>query len=165
MEQSTLLNVDLWSGREKKKREIGMASKRAENSERSLGYPGFVKPVITKDSKPLGRRKRSLGHLGSVKLVLTLGSSARFGALALKLGWWHRLVGWPPFPLPPCSPGPLGPGMGEKRSPPLKTLKCALARLVVWTVLGLVSFYRTKPYQEVFPLAECVRCPEGQLVW
>ncbi|GFT13752.1 uncharacterized protein TNCV_3832041 [Trichonephila clavipes] len=71
MEQSTLLNVGLWSGREKKKREIGMARKRAENRERSLGFPGFVKPVFTKDSKPLGKRKRSLGHLGSVKPVLT----------------------------------------------------------------------------------------------
>ncbi|GFY34478.1 hypothetical protein TNCV_2821641 [Trichonephila clavipes] len=60
----------LWSGREKKKREIGMARKRAENREGSLGFPGFVKPVFTKDSKPLGRRKRSLGHLGSVKPVL-----------------------------------------------------------------------------------------------
>ncbi|GFV47975.1 hypothetical protein TNCV_2295551 [Trichonephila clavipes] len=49
MEQSTFLNVDLWSGREKKKREIGMARKRAENRERSLGFPGFVKPVFTKD--------------------------------------------------------------------------------------------------------------------
>ncbi|GFV77869.1 hypothetical protein TNCV_4674631 [Trichonephila clavipes] len=49
MEQSKLLNVDLWSGREKKKREIGMARKRAENRERSLGFPGFVKPVFTKD--------------------------------------------------------------------------------------------------------------------
>ncbi|GFU91403.1 hypothetical protein TNCV_2541711 [Trichonephila clavipes] len=57
----------LWSGREEKKREIGMARKRAENRERSLGFPGFVKPVFTKDSKPLGKRKRSLGHLGSVK--------------------------------------------------------------------------------------------------
>ncbi|GFV44598.1 hypothetical protein TNCV_3998881 [Trichonephila clavipes] len=71
MEQSKLLNVDLWSGREKKKREIGMARKRAENRERSLGFPGFVKPVFTKDSKPLGKRKRSLEHLGSVKPVLT----------------------------------------------------------------------------------------------
>ncbi|GFV58237.1 hypothetical protein TNCV_1288821 [Trichonephila clavipes] len=70
MEQSTLLNVDLWSGREKK-RKIGMARKRAENREGSLGFPGFVKPVFTKDSKPLGRRKRTLGHLGSVKPVLT----------------------------------------------------------------------------------------------
>ncbi|GFT51589.1 hypothetical protein TNCV_4626081 [Trichonephila clavipes] len=61
----------LWSGREKKKREFGMARKRAENREGSLGFPGFVKPVFTKDSKPLGRRKRSLGHLGSVKPVLT----------------------------------------------------------------------------------------------
>ncbi|GFT74019.1 uncharacterized protein TNCV_3707551 [Trichonephila clavipes] len=43
-----------------------MARKRAENREGSLGFPGFVKPVFTKDSKPLGRRKRSLGHLGSV---------------------------------------------------------------------------------------------------
>ncbi|GFT94171.1 hypothetical protein TNCV_3922351 [Trichonephila clavipes] len=42
-----------------------MARKRAENREGSLGFPGFVKPVFTKDSKPLGRRKRSLGHLGS----------------------------------------------------------------------------------------------------
>ncbi|GFS78465.1 hypothetical protein TNCV_3147221 [Trichonephila clavipes] len=28
-----------------------MARKRAENRERSLGYPGFMKPVFTKDSK------------------------------------------------------------------------------------------------------------------
>ncbi|GFY00179.1 hypothetical protein TNCV_2835361 [Trichonephila clavipes] len=69
--QCPLSKVGLWSGREKKKREIGMARKRAENRERSLGFPGFVKPVFTKDSKPLGRRKRSLGHLGSVKPVLT----------------------------------------------------------------------------------------------
>ncbi|GFU50743.1 hypothetical protein TNCV_241291 [Trichonephila clavipes] len=48
-----------------------MARKRAENREGSLGFPGVVKPVFTKDSKPLGRRKRSLGHLGSVKPVLT----------------------------------------------------------------------------------------------
>ncbi|GFW08267.1 hypothetical protein TNCV_1655821 [Trichonephila clavipes] len=61
----------LWSGREKKKREIRMARKRAENREGSLGFPGFVKPVFTKDSKPQGRRKRSLKHLGSVKPVLT----------------------------------------------------------------------------------------------
>ncbi|GFT28112.1 hypothetical protein TNCV_644971 [Trichonephila clavipes] len=45
--------------------------KRAENREGSLGFPGFVKPVFTKDSKPLGKRKRSLGYLGSVKPVLT----------------------------------------------------------------------------------------------
>ncbi|GFX63662.1 hypothetical protein TNCV_2824481 [Trichonephila clavipes] len=32
-----------------KKREIGMARKRAENREGSLGFPGFVKPVFTKD--------------------------------------------------------------------------------------------------------------------
>ncbi|GFW72899.1 hypothetical protein TNCV_830261 [Trichonephila clavipes] len=71
LEQCSLSKVGLWSGREKKKREIGMARKRAENREGSLGFPGFVKPVFTKDSKPLGRRKRSLGHLGSVKPVLT----------------------------------------------------------------------------------------------
>ncbi|GFT29407.1 hypothetical protein TNCV_176461 [Trichonephila clavipes] len=58
MEQCSLLNVDLWSGREKKKREIGVARKRAENREGSLGFPGFVKPVFTKDSKPLGRREK-----------------------------------------------------------------------------------------------------------
>ncbi|GFU02080.1 hypothetical protein TNCV_837241 [Trichonephila clavipes] len=71
LEQSSLSDVGLWSGREKKKREIGMARKRAENREGSLGFPGFVKHVFTKDSKPLGRRKRSLGHLGSVKPGLT----------------------------------------------------------------------------------------------
>ncbi|GFW55883.1 hypothetical protein TNCV_4390261 [Trichonephila clavipes] len=71
MKQSILLSVDLWSGREKKKKETGMARKRAENREGSLGFPGFVKPVFTIDSKPLGRRKRSLGHLGSVNPVLT----------------------------------------------------------------------------------------------
>ncbi|GFX23748.1 hypothetical protein TNCV_3596901 [Trichonephila clavipes] len=71
LEQISLSNVGLWSGREKKKREIGMARKRAENNEGSLGFPGFVKPVFTKDSKPLGKRKRSLGYLGSVKPALT----------------------------------------------------------------------------------------------
>ncbi|GFS54812.1 hypothetical protein TNCV_3575551 [Trichonephila clavipes] len=71
LEQISLSNVGLWSGREKKKREIGMARKRAENRESSLGFPGFVKPVFTKDSKPLGKRKRSLGYLGSVKPALT----------------------------------------------------------------------------------------------
>ncbi|GFU83040.1 uncharacterized protein TNCV_65111 [Trichonephila clavipes] len=30
-----------------------MARKRAEIREGSLGFPGFVKPVFTKDSKPL----------------------------------------------------------------------------------------------------------------
>ncbi|GFW97223.1 hypothetical protein TNCV_4784371 [Trichonephila clavipes] len=44
-----------------------MARKRAENRERSLGFPGFVKPVFTKDSKPLGKRKRSLGNPYSPK--------------------------------------------------------------------------------------------------
>ncbi|GFW21998.1 hypothetical protein TNCV_4822801 [Trichonephila clavipes] len=39
-----------------------MTRKRVENREGSLGYPGFVKPVFTKDSKPVGKRKRSLGH-------------------------------------------------------------------------------------------------------
>ncbi|GFW75356.1 transposon Tf2-9 polyprotein [Trichonephila clavipes] len=38
--QCALSNVSLWSGREKKKREIGMARKRAENREGSLGFPG-----------------------------------------------------------------------------------------------------------------------------
>ncbi|GFX01366.1 hypothetical protein TNCV_4736071 [Trichonephila clavipes] len=52
-------------------KEKGDEKKRVENREGSLGYPGFVKPVFTKDSKPLGKRKRSLGHLGSVKPVLT----------------------------------------------------------------------------------------------
>ncbi|GFU30393.1 hypothetical protein TNCV_2717141 [Trichonephila clavipes] len=61
IEQSTLLSVGLWSGREKEEKENGLARKRAENREGSLGFPGFVKPVFTKDSKPLGRRKRSLG--------------------------------------------------------------------------------------------------------
>ncbi|GFS88736.1 hypothetical protein TNCV_4816381 [Trichonephila clavipes] len=36
------MNVDLWTGREKKKRKIGMARKRAENREGSLGFPGSV---------------------------------------------------------------------------------------------------------------------------
>ncbi|GFT72740.1 hypothetical protein TNCV_756311 [Trichonephila clavipes] len=44
---------------------------RVENREGSLGYPGFVTPVFTKDSKPLGKRKRSLGHLGIVTSVHT----------------------------------------------------------------------------------------------
>ncbi|GFV71766.1 hypothetical protein TNCV_777831 [Trichonephila clavipes] len=45
--------------------------KRVEIREGSLGYPVFVKPVFTKDSKPLEKRKRSLEHLGIVIPVLT----------------------------------------------------------------------------------------------
>ncbi|GFX25885.1 hypothetical protein TNCV_2640271 [Trichonephila clavipes] len=41
-----------------------MKRRRIENREGSLGYHRFVRPVFTKDSKPLGKRKRSLGHFG-----------------------------------------------------------------------------------------------------
>ncbi|GFT77997.1 hypothetical protein TNCV_2820211 [Trichonephila clavipes] len=60
-----------WSGREKKKRRNVMTRKRVENREGSLGYPGFVRPVFTKDNKPLGKRKILLGYLGIVTPVLT----------------------------------------------------------------------------------------------
>ncbi|GFX57329.1 hypothetical protein TNCV_3914921 [Trichonephila clavipes] len=40
------------SGREKNKKRNFMTRERVENREGSLGYPGFVKPVFTKDSKP-----------------------------------------------------------------------------------------------------------------
>ncbi|GFU79911.1 uncharacterized protein TNCV_577911 [Trichonephila clavipes] len=35
-------------------------TRRVENREGSLGYPGVVTPAFTKDGKPLGKRKRSL---------------------------------------------------------------------------------------------------------
>ncbi|GFW71272.1 hypothetical protein TNCV_536901 [Trichonephila clavipes] len=41
-----------------------MTRRRVENGEGSLEYPRFVRPVFTKDSKHLGKRKRSLGYLG-----------------------------------------------------------------------------------------------------
>ncbi|GFV46494.1 hypothetical protein TNCV_3233811 [Trichonephila clavipes] len=63
-------NGCLWSRREKKKKEKWDDKKRVENREGSLGCPGFVKPVFTKDSKPLRKRKRSLGYLGIVTPVL-----------------------------------------------------------------------------------------------
>ncbi|GFV60966.1 uncharacterized protein TNCV_996991 [Trichonephila clavipes] len=57
---SSLLQwVGMWSGREKNKSRNCLTRERVENREGSLGYPGFVKPVFTKDSKPLGKRKRS----------------------------------------------------------------------------------------------------------
>ncbi|GFU94366.1 hypothetical protein TNCV_1731631 [Trichonephila clavipes] len=59
--------MGLWSGWEKKKRKNWITRKRVKNREGSLGYPRFMKPVFTKESKPLGKRKRSLGHLGSLK--------------------------------------------------------------------------------------------------
>ncbi|GFW52237.1 transposable element Tcb2 transposase [Trichonephila clavipes] len=52
-----------------------MTGRMIENREGSLGCPGFVKPVITKESKPLGKRKRSLGHLGIVTPVITKRSN------------------------------------------------------------------------------------------
>ncbi|GFW67310.1 hypothetical protein TNCV_2595431, partial [Trichonephila clavipes] len=42
----------------KRRKETGMARKRAENREGSLGFPGFMTPVFTKDSKPLGEGKK-----------------------------------------------------------------------------------------------------------
>ncbi|GFX69538.1 hypothetical protein TNCV_1769071 [Trichonephila clavipes] len=36
-----------------------MTRKRVENREESLGNPEFVKPVFTKGSKPLGKRKEA----------------------------------------------------------------------------------------------------------
>ncbi|GFV78686.1 hypothetical protein TNCV_594891, partial [Trichonephila clavipes] len=50
---------------------VGMARKRAENREGSLGFPGFVKPVFTKDSKPLGEKEKITRAPRSVNPVLT----------------------------------------------------------------------------------------------
>ncbi|GFT90300.1 hypothetical protein TNCV_702041 [Trichonephila clavipes] len=53
--QCSLSNVGLWSGREKKKREIGMARKRAENREGHLGSPEdqFDKGLPKKSQQPV----------------------------------------------------------------------------------------------------------------
>ncbi|GFU87352.1 transposable element Tcb1 transposase [Trichonephila clavipes] len=61
----------LYPKREKKEKIDRMTRRRVENRDRPLGYPRFVKPVFTKDSKPLGKRISSLGHLGIVTPVLT----------------------------------------------------------------------------------------------
>ncbi|GFT58131.1 hypothetical protein TNCV_723031 [Trichonephila clavipes] len=50
---------------EKKEREIGMARKRAENREGSLGFPGFVKPVFTKDNRLQPRNSTSVAELAN----------------------------------------------------------------------------------------------------
>ncbi|GFV68445.1 uncharacterized protein TNCV_3129011 [Trichonephila clavipes] len=59
----------VWTRKEEK--EKWDDKKRVKNREGSLGYPGFMMPVFTKESKPLGKRKRSLGHLGIVTPELT----------------------------------------------------------------------------------------------
>ncbi|GFW81856.1 hypothetical protein TNCV_2885301 [Trichonephila clavipes] len=43
----------VWTGKGEK--EKWDDKKRVKNREGSLGYPGFVKPMFTKDSKPLGK--------------------------------------------------------------------------------------------------------------
>ncbi|GFT63721.1 hypothetical protein TNCV_871421 [Trichonephila clavipes] len=48
-------SLSLWYGREKKKEKWD--DKRVENREGLLGHPGFVTPMFTKDSKPLGKEK------------------------------------------------------------------------------------------------------------
>ncbi|GFY28123.1 hypothetical protein TNCV_4394571 [Trichonephila clavipes] len=60
--QNTERNIrkGLWSEREKKKKRNGMTGKRVEIREGPLGYPGFVRPVFTKDSKPLEQQKFDL---------------------------------------------------------------------------------------------------------
>ncbi|GFU35914.1 hypothetical protein TNCV_4030241 [Trichonephila clavipes] len=65
LEQISVFNVGLWSGREKKKREIGMARKRAENREGSLGFPGFVKPMFTKDNHHQPQNSTSVAELAN----------------------------------------------------------------------------------------------------
>ncbi|GFU50731.1 hypothetical protein TNCV_241171 [Trichonephila clavipes] len=65
MEQCSLLNVDLRSGREKKKRKFEWQEKRAENREGSLGFPGFVKPVFTKDNRLQPRNSTSVAELAN----------------------------------------------------------------------------------------------------
>ncbi|GFV84056.1 hypothetical protein TNCV_3037181 [Trichonephila clavipes] len=51
----------VWTGKEEK--EKWNDKKRVESREISLGFPGFVKSMFTKDSKPLRKRKRSLRYL------------------------------------------------------------------------------------------------------
>ncbi|GFU81776.1 hypothetical protein TNCV_3086881 [Trichonephila clavipes] len=46
-------------------------TRRVENREGSLVYPGVVTPTFAKDSKSLGKRKRSLEYLEIVTPVLT----------------------------------------------------------------------------------------------
>ncbi|GFX83787.1 hypothetical protein TNCV_350511 [Trichonephila clavipes] len=63
-----------------------MTRRRVENRERSLGCPGFVRPVFTKDSKPLGKRKRSLGrdtstHLKKLTYIFFAISGPALGSL------------------------------------------------------------------------------------
>ncbi|GFU28295.1 hypothetical protein TNCV_99691 [Trichonephila clavipes] len=61
-----------------KKREIGMARKRAENREGSLEFPGFVTPVFTEDSKTpreiekitrAPRERETRTHLKKAKII------------------------------------------------------------------------------------------------
>ncbi|GFX57053.1 hypothetical protein TNCV_2963331 [Trichonephila clavipes] len=54
----------------RRKEEVEWTRKKAKNREGTLEYPRFMKPVFTKDSKPLGKRKRSLGHLEIVTPVI-----------------------------------------------------------------------------------------------
>ncbi|GFU13704.1 hypothetical protein TNCV_939321 [Trichonephila clavipes] len=66
-----------------------MTRRRVENREGSLGYPRFVRPVFTKDGKPLGKRKRSLG-----KRLLDPGVEGRGknGSLVAFAGGKHEIV-------------------------------------------------------------------------
>ncbi|GFW49914.1 uncharacterized protein TNCV_2314961 [Trichonephila clavipes] len=66
LEQISVSNVGLLSGREKK-REIGMARKRAENREGSLGFPGFVNPEFTKDRE--GTDNGNLVKLSACEII------------------------------------------------------------------------------------------------
>ncbi|GFW74930.1 hypothetical protein TNCV_2677981 [Trichonephila clavipes] len=68
-----------------------------ENREGSLGYPGFVTPVFTKDSKPLGKRKRSLGHFGIVTPTVFAKCACVCGSLVVKVTeWWAECYEFEP---------------------------------------------------------------------
>ncbi|GFV95695.1 hypothetical protein TNCV_2033811, partial [Trichonephila clavipes] len=69
----------------KKEGENWNGKKRAENREGSLGFPGSVKPVFTKDSKPLGRRERKITRAPRERETRTHPKEATRGLLVMDL--------------------------------------------------------------------------------
>ncbi|GFT34625.1 uncharacterized protein TNCV_4125651 [Trichonephila clavipes] len=52
-------SLGMSTGKERKDK-LNEIRRRVENREGSLGYPRFVRPVFTKDSKPLGKSKKKI---------------------------------------------------------------------------------------------------------
>ncbi|GFW99621.1 hypothetical protein TNCV_3418541 [Trichonephila clavipes] len=71
-----------------------MTRRMVENRERSLGYPGFVTPVFTKESKPLGKKEKITRAPRDCDLKIMTCDSPKETCAYLKVNLRERAKDW-----------------------------------------------------------------------